>query len=240
MQSELKALRRQLADLLSGNTLLKTALREAGKVDLIKGSLVARNPKHEVIAVDRILDGELPGNVPVGDYVFLQNFSDVVKLVYQYLEMGNSIDKYLLLKGYRILSENPEGTYRKNNPVLYSFNHVPPHRAEVETLLTDAIKRVNSDKAGDDVIVRAIYIHNSIIDIYPFDEYSAELAVLSLNYILMSDGFMPISMPTKKEDYCDMVASCLKGKKQEIFYGFIYESVRDKMVEAIEACKAYA
>lgn len=240
MQSELKELRKELNKLLAGNDILKQAVREVSKIDMTKASLVVRNPKHEIVAVDKILDGELPGNVPVGDYVFLQNFTDVIKLVHQYLAMGNSIDKYLLIKAHRILSENPEGGYRKSNPVLYSYKHVPPHRADIESLLSDMLRNVYGNDAVDDVILKAMYIHNSTISIYPFDEYSGEIAVLALNYILMENGFMPVSMPIKREEYLDMTAACLKGKNQEKFYNFLYEAVRDRMVETIEACKAYA
>ena len=48
--------------------------------------------------------------------------------------------------------------------------------------------RVYSPKAGNDVILKAMYIHNKLIDIYPFEEYSGEIAVFAMNYFLMENS----------------------------------------------------
>ena len=89
------------------------------------------------------------------------------------------------------------------------------------------------------MVLKAMYIHNKLIDIYPFPEFNGEIAVFALNYYLMENGFTPINMPVKREQYCTMVADCLKGQNQEVFYNFLMQAVYDKMEGTIDACIEY-
>lgn len=239
MHEKLYSMKRELAGLLNNDRLLKSAVKEVNKMDMIKASLIIRNTRHNEIAIDDILKGDLQRDVPVKDYVFIENFGDLIRVAYNCIEMGNYLDKYLLISAYRILSEDENGYFRKNNPVVYAFNHVPTHSLDIEEKLDDALHRVYSPKAGNNVILKAMYIHNKIIEIYPFSEYSGELAIFSMNYYLMENGFTPINMPIQREDYFSIVSDCLKGQRQEEFYNFLCGAVYDKMQGTIDACKEY-
>ena len=239
MHEKLYSMRSELAEMLKEDRLLKSAVMEVNKLDMIKGSLVVRNQNHERIEIDKILEGELQKDFPVKDYVFIENFCSLVRVAENCLEMGNYIDKNFLISAYRILAEDPDGYFRKSNPVLYSFNHVPVHSFDIEEKLDDAVRRVDSPKAGNDVILKAMYIHNKLIDIYPFEEYSGEIAVFAMNYFLMENGFTPTNMPISREEYLNMTGECLKGNKQEEFYSFLCRAVYDKMEGTIEACREY-
>ena len=239
MHEKLYDMKKELTGLLKQDRLLKSAVREVNKIDMIKGSLIVRNPRHDKIAVDEILKGDLQRDVPVKDYVFMENFCKVINVAYNCLEMGNYLDKYFLISAYRILIEDESGYFRKTNPVVYSYNHVPTHALDIEEKLDDALRRVYSLEAGNNVILKAMYIHNKLIEIYPFSQYSGELAVFAMNYYLMENGFTPINMPVKREQYCTMVADCLKGHRQEEFYNFLCRAVYDKMQGTIDACREY-
>ena len=239
MHEKLYSMKKELAGMLKNDRLLKSAVREVNKIDMIKCSLIIRNPNHETIPIDKILEGDLPKDVPVKDYVFIENFCNLVRVAYNCLEMGNYLDKHFLISGYRILSEDEDGYFRKSNPVLYSFNHVPVYSTDIEEKLDDAMRRVYSPKAGNNIILKAMYIHNKLIDIYPFQEYSAELAIFAMNYYLMENGITPINMPIDRREYFSIVADCLKGQRQEEFYNFLCNAVYDKMEGTIDACREY-
>ena len=59
MQEKLYSMKKELAELLGRDRLLKSAVKEVNKLDMIKASMVIRNPHHETIDIDRILGGEL-------------------------------------------------------------------------------------------------------------------------------------------------------------------------------------
>lgn len=240
MHEELYEMRKELAGMIKNDRLLKSAVREVNRADLIRGSLIARNPNHEKINVEEILNGgSLQKDVPVGDYMFIENFSNVIRVAFNCLEMGNYLDKHLLISAYRLLSENEDGYFRKSNPVVYAFNHVPEHSVDIEEKLDAAVRRVYSREAGNNVILKAMYIHNKLIDIYPFEEFSAELAIFAMNYYLMENGFAPINMPIDRQDYFEIVGECLKGRRQEEFYNFLCRAVYDKMKGTVDACREY-
>ncbi len=239
MHEDLYRMKKELARMFKEDGLLKAAVREVNKVDLIKGSLIVRNASHDRIAVDEILRGELQRDVPVKDYLFIENFCNLIRVAYNCLEMGNYLDKYFLISAYRILSEDDKGTFRKSNPVVYAFNHVPTYSLDIEEKLDDALRRVYSPASGNNVILKAMYIHNKLIEIYPFSEFSGELAVFSMNYYLMENGLMPINMPISRENYLSIVGDCLKGQRQEEFYNFLCRAVYDKMQGTIDACEEY-
>lgn len=233
-------MRKELAGMIKNNRLLKSAVREVNRIDMIKASLIVRNPNHDKINIEEILSGgELQRDVPVGDYMFIENFSNVVRLAFNCIEMGNYLDRHLLISAYRTLAEDENAYFRKNNPVIYAFNHVPTHSVDVEEKLDDALRRIYSREAGNNVILKAMYVHNKIIEIYPFKEYSAELAVFAMNYYLMENGLAPINMPISRQDYHEIVGACLKGQRQEEFYNFLSRAVYDKMKGTVEACREY-
>lgn len=239
MQAEFKKLRDEFAEVLSKDRNLKKAIKEATKKELIKASLIVRNPRHTTVSVDGILEGELQKDVTVGDYIFIQNSNELMRVTYGNLEMGNRMDRNLLVKAYRILSENPKGYFRKSNPVVYGFNLVPVNAEDIELQITEMFRKVYSDNAGDDVILMAMFIHNKIIEIWPFEEFSGELTVFAMNYFLMEKGLMPIRFDMEQQDYLDLVSACLKGDRREEFYKYIYGAVKEKMESTIEICKAY-
>ena len=239
MQKKLIELKKQLYAILSREADLKKALREVNKIDMIKASLIVRNPKHQEVSVDRIIEGELIRDVSIGDYVFVRNYAELVKSAYNNLEMGNSVDRNLLITAYRILSEDPEGGLRNDNPVVYSINHVPPHSADVDDRLSKAFRKVYGNEMADDIVARAMYMHNSIVDIWPFDEYSGEIAIFAMNYYLMEQGLMPIDMPMKQQDYFDLIAACLKGRRPDEEYEFFEAAITTKMISTIDVCKGY-
>ena len=213
MQEKLYSMKKELAELLGRDRLLKSAVKEVNKLDMIKASMVIRNPHHETIDIEKLADN--------------------------CLDMGNYIDKNFLISAYRTLADDSDGYFRKSNPVVYTFNHVPVHSLDIEEKLDDAMRRVYRPEAGNNVVLKAMYIHNKLIDIYPFPEFNGEIAVFALNYYLMENGFTPINMPVKREQYCTMVADCLKGQNQEVFYNFLMQAVYDKMEGTIDACIEY-
>ncbi len=236
---ELYSMKKELAGYLKGNPLLKSAIEEVSRKDIIRGSLVTRNAHHERVQLDKILEGELQRDLPVRDYIFIQNFRDVIRVGQICLKMGNYLDKHLLLSAYRTLVEDQSAYFRKSNQVVYALNHVPVHSLDIEDKLDDCLRRVYRREAGDDVVLKAMYIHNKIVDIYPFENYSIELAIYGMNYYLMENDLVPINMPIARDDYHEIVSANLKGHRQKEFYDFLQKSIYDKMEGTINACKEY-
>ena len=148
MQEKLYSMKKELAALLGRDRLLKSAVKEVNKQDMIKASMVIRNAHHEEIDIEKILGGDLQKDLALGDYVYIENFTRLVKVADNCLDMGNYIDKHFLISAYRTLADDPDGYFRKTNPVVYTFNHVPAHALDIEEKLDDAMRRVYRPEAG--------------------------------------------------------------------------------------------
>ena len=239
MQEELLKMKKELASILAANKALKQALREVNKLDMIKASLIVRTDKHQDLNIDRILDGDLPKDVAVGDFVFIENYCELVKSAYNNLNMGNSMNSGLLKAAYRILEEDPDAGFRTDSPVVFTFSHVPPDWQDIEERLTNSFRRIYAGRIENDIAARAMYIHNCVIDVWPFDEYNGELAIFAMNYYLMEQGFMPIDMPMERKDYIELVTSCLKGIRVDEEYEFFRDAIAEKMRGTLDACRGY-
>ena len=239
MQKQLNAMKKEMTMHMRENASLRKAIKEISINDLIKASLLPRAMNYEDVNIDGLLDGHLQKNIPIKDYVFIENMKEVAHLAMNCLELSNYLDRNLLLSSYRILAEDKTAYFRKNNPVVYDFNHVPPHSFDIDERLDVALKKIYQPELGDDVVLKAMYIHNKIIEIYPFKEYNAELAIFAMNYFLMENGFMPIEFPLKRYPYCELTAACIKGRKQEEMYNHLVEAVYTKMADTIIACRNY-
>ncbi|MBQ9708225.1 MAG: hypothetical protein IJV66_03475 [Firmicutes bacterium] len=114
MQHEkLYTMKKELGEYLRSDSLLKDAIKELSVKDMIRGSLIARNAHHDQVKLEAILEeGELQRDIPVKDYVFIQNFRDVIRVALICLEMGNYLDKYLLLSSYRTLVNDQSAYFR--------------------------------------------------------------------------------------------------------------------------------
>ena len=217
MQEKLYSMKKELAELLGRDRLLKSAVKEVNKLDMIKASMVIRNPHHETIDIDRILGGELKKDLALGDYVFIEHFCKLVKLADNCLDMGNYIDKNFLISAYRTLADDSDGYFRKSNPAAYTFNHVPVHSLDIEEKLDDAMRRVYRPEAGNNVVLKAVEHRHKQADRYlsvPRVQ-RRDRSVCSELLFELENGFTPINMPVKREQYCTMVADCLKGQNQE-------------------------
>lgn len=240
MDLELKKLRDTFREILRGNPALARAIDRVNRINMIKCPLIARSEYHEKISVADILDGNLDPNVALGDYTFMEKAGDVVSLLQTNMSMGNSVDKNLLLESYRVLAGDSKAYFRKGNPVVYSFNHVPPHRADIDGELTKLFRKVYSGNTDDDPVMRAMILHKGIIEIWPFDEYSAELSLFLMNYFLMERGFMPVTFGMPRKEYLEIIGDNIKGRRQEEFYYTLREAVEESTERAIRACNAYA
>lgn len=239
MQADLEKMKKELSAILIGNYALKQAMREVNKMNMIKASMIVRSPKHRTLMIEKILEGELQKDVAIGDYVFIQKYCDLLRATYNNLEMGNSVNGKLLSEAYKILAEKENGRYRDSNPVVYSLNHVPPHCSDIDTKLTAATKKIYSREIEDDLVAKVMYLHNSIIDIWPFEEYNGEITIFAVNYFLLEQGLMPIDMPIDRQDYIELITASLKGRELKEEYLFFRNAIFEKMASTIEICRGY-
>ncbi len=95
----------------------------------------------------------------------------------------------------------PGGLYRQVNVGLIGSIHQPPDYVKVYDRMRRMMNHLDFEFSGN-TIEKAAYIHLSIAKIHPFLDGNGRLGRLMMNYYLMADGYLPISINDKvKHEY---------------------------------------
>ncbi len=85
------------------------------------------------------------------------------------------------------------GIYRNVNIQIYGANHQPPDYVKVYDRMSKYFQALNED--WDDPIRKAVFAHASIQKIHPFLDGNGRLATLVMNYVLIQNDYLPVSIP---------------------------------------------
>ncbi len=101
---------------------------------------------------------------------------------------------------HELLVENifQGGVYRNVNINIFGAAHQPPDYVKVYDRMNRFFR--NIDQFKGDAIQKAAYAHASIAKIHPFVDANGRLAKLVLNYFLMKESYLPISIPLEERE----------------------------------------
>ncbi len=85
------------------------------------------------------------------------------------------------------------GIYRNVNISIFGAAHQPPDHVKVYDRMSKFFATLDEFKGT--AIEKAVYAHASIAKIHPFVDANGRLAKLVLNYFLMSNDYLAISIP---------------------------------------------
>ena len=100
---------------------------------------------------------------------------------------------------HEILMENilPGGIYRNVNVYITGANHEPPNSRELHDQMRFFYYALQN-KDFKDAIEKAVYTHAEFVRIHPFIDGNGRTSRIIMNYQLINNGLIPISIP--KED----------------------------------------
>ena len=117
---------------------------------------------------------------------------------------GKSFDEEKLKDIHEILVEGifQGGCYRNVNINIFGATHQPPDHVKVYDRMAKFFRNLGQFEGTPLEI--ATYAHASIAKIHPFVDANGRLAKLVLNYFLMKNDFLPISIPLElRETYIE-------------------------------------
>jgi len=151
---------------------------------------------------------------------------------------GKPLDENTVKDIHQILMDNiqPGGIYRNVNVRITGAGFRPPPPNEMYA----QVKGFFADlpyKTGVPPIELAAWIHAEFVRIHPFTDGNGRVSRMIMNYQLMSDGWLPVSVA--KEDrlkYFEALEAYAVGGDMEPFAAFVAELENkelDRMIEAI-------
>ena len=150
------------------------------------------------------------------------------------------LDEKIIKDIHAILMENilSGGIYRNVDVYISGAKHVPPTPNE----MYNQIKNFYSDLIQKDVtpIKLAAWTHAEFVRIHPFVDGNGRTSRLLMNYQLMANGYLPVSIPKEKRlEYFDCLEEYAVNKNLLPFVDFIAaleEKRLDFYIEAIKYC----
>ena len=192
---------------------VRSALEEMDRTDWIYSSLRLDGSPLRRAEAERIIRGEFLIDVPVSEHAVIGNLSDTLRLLYDMAEMNISLDEKYLCKIHESLTNEETKTYRRSNPVLRMISYNPPHFNAIEEQLTLLFRWLFSDTSEINPIEKAAYLHNKLIEIYPFENGSEAAARAAAQYLLITDGFPTILWNISEQEYYDAIRLYLKNEE---------------------------
>lgn len=123
------------------------------------------------------------------------------------------------------------GVYRNVNINIFGASHQPPDYVKVYDRMAKFFRHL--DEFTGTVVEKATYAHASIAKIHPFVDGNARLAKLILNYYLIKNDYLPISIPLEfKEIYFEKLEK-FKSEKNIVPLTLFFKDLLIKRYEEV-------
>lgn len=184
---------------------------EKQRIDWIIMNLrLSGSPMSEEAAAD-IAAGGFALDAPLEDHLLIGRLLDVLQLMEASAKQNRELSRGILEDFYRALSGGVEPVYRKSTPVLFHLSYNPVLPQEIEEELSALFRKLH-DEAVYEPFSQAVWIHNELIRIYPYDQYSEILARAAMEYELLYSGKPVCSLTLQETEYNCALTDYLKGR----------------------------
>jgi Fic family protein len=193
----------------------------------LKGSPITKE------TVSKVVHGQFVVEATIEEHSLIQRHENTLKEALRLLEMDNDLTEKVFI---RLCSKFiPEGQleYRRGNPVILTFGFNPVFSRDIKEELLELFKWLYSEDASPEInrneILKAAYLHGRFIEIYPFEEYTEELACIVLYYYLMQKGYPPFTIRFSRQEYHNAVSAYLKKNDIAPLYNCLERSIFNKI-----------
>ena len=133
------------------------------------------------------------------------------------------------------VNDIPGGLYRNVDISIKGSEHTPPSHVKVYDRMRKYFDAINN--SNEDPIKLAAYAHLQLAKIHPFLDGNGRLSRLMMNFILVKNGYLPISIPVKKRlEYFALLEEFKVNKNPQPFEDFVYnllDAEYDRLVALI-------
>ncbi|MDD2215954.1 MAG: Fic family protein [Eubacteriales bacterium] len=204
-------------------------INEMNTIDWIFSSLRLDGFYLSKTSIERIIRGDFMVDVSVSDHATIGNYQEAIKLLYDMSDLGVYLNEKYLLKVYQTLIKPAVSGYRKSNPILRMLNYNPPHFKEVEEQMDLFFHWFHSNVHQSNPLEKAAYLHNKLVEIYPFEQGSEAIARMAAQYHLICNGFPPILWNINEQEYYDAIRLYLKKEEIKPIYDVLERGVYNKL-----------
>ncbi len=179
--------------------------------------------------VQKIVKGEFLVDVTVNDHAAIENYENAIKLAHDMVDMEIELNEKYLFRFYQMLANPMKQEYRRTNPVLFMLDYNPPHPGEIEEQIEILFQWMYVNDFEHNPILRAAYLHNKLIETYPFETHSEAIARMAMYYELIRNGYPPVLLNLSESEYSAAIRSYLKKEEIQPLYEPLERGVYNKL-----------
>ena len=180
-------------------------------------------------SVQKIVKGEFIVDVTINDHSAVGNYQDAIRLAYDMADMEIELTEKYLFRFYQILANPGTLEYRRTNPILVMLDYIPPHPHEIEEQMDILFQWMNTFDFQSNPILRAAYLHNKLVEIYPYETHSEAVARMAMYYELIRNGYPPVLLNLSEPEYYAAIRSYLKKEEIQPLYEPLERGVYNKL-----------
>ncbi len=182
-----------------------------------------------------ILDGKIVESAPVDAYSFAHNCVALRRDMESCIEMESHVDVRMLQRWYSMLLGR-EAVFRSGNPIIYEWEHIPPHFQDVPLETENLFKKAHNARTEGTPVERAALLHLEFLRLYPFGPDTASMGFVLLMYSLMQAG-LPLPMLTVDDrEYNGLVAEYMAHQTAAPFIEMLERSLLNRLEAALQIC----
>lgn len=202
---------------------------EINLVDWIYTSMRLEGSNISKTGVQRIVRGEFIVEVTINDHSTIGNYQDAIKLAYDLADMEIDLTEKYLFRFHQILANPASLDYRRTNPILVTLDYIPPHPSEIEEQMDILFQWLRDGDFENNPILRAAYLHNKLVEIYPYETHSEAVARMAMYYELIRNGYPPVLLNLSEQEYYAAIRSYLKKEEIQPLYEPLERGVYNKL-----------
>lgn len=165
-------------------------------------------------------DGISVGGKALREIYEIVNHKKAYRYVKKCIAQKKQLDEAIVKDIHAILTENimVGGIYRNQEVRISGAGHVPPSGNDMYIQIKNFYSDLEWKRKELNPIVYAAWTHAEFVRIHPFIDGNGRTSRLIMNYQLMSEGFLPVSIAKENRlDYYNALESYAVDKNLEPF-----------------------
>ena len=142
-------------------------------------------------------DGLSIGGKTLREIYEVANHARAFRYVKDCISEGRPLDEQIIKEIHARLMENTGGVYRNVEVRITGATHKPPPPSEMYWQIKDFCSALGNLQDQNSIELAA-WTHAEFVRIHPFTDGNGRTARMIMNYQLMGEGFLPISIAKEK------------------------------------------
>ena len=187
--------------------------REKARIEWVLMNMRLSGSSMNEETTSQIAGGQYVLNATLEEHLLVAGLTEILPLFEALLGMGEELCVDTLRKFYKVFSDGKPAVYRKTTPVLFHLSYNPVLPQEIEEELSALFRRLYRHPVGN-ALERAVFVHNELIRIYPFDDCNELVARAAMEYELLYQGKFMCPLTLTESEYNSALAEYMKKGKE--------------------------